>query len=301
MDYKKIGLFIQQKRKEKDLTQKELAKKLFLADKAISKWERGMGCPDVSILEDLSNVLEVSILSILNGEELEEDDINNAVLKTINYSKETFKDNFIKNISNLILIIVLSIAAFLLHANIGHIIYLKNIKYVAIDYSQVEDSIKLVPKIKEQIELIKTSELNFEEKDLNSIIRTLNTMYNQIIDDELYKITQDTKYTLKEIYYRYNKKQLLNSISVIRTLDNYDEENIIDVESYIDLTLLRMLSRQNIFTKMNSMDRYQNPVSFNEYNLSIIDSMAITFDFKMEVKTLNNIVNYVLKVGSRDE
>ena len=51
MNYDKIGSFIQQKRKDKGLTQKQLAEKLGVTDRAISKWERGQGCPDVSILE----------------------------------------------------------------------------------------------------------------------------------------------------------------------------------------------------------------------------------------------------------
>ena len=52
MNYERIGKFIQEKRKEKGLTQKELAQKLNITDKAVSKWERGLGCPDVSILKN---------------------------------------------------------------------------------------------------------------------------------------------------------------------------------------------------------------------------------------------------------
>ncbi|WP_295209879.1 helix-turn-helix transcriptional regulator [Ruminococcus sp.] len=55
MDYKKIGELICQLRKEKGLTQLQLAEKLHVSDKAVSKWERGIGCPDVSILNALAN------------------------------------------------------------------------------------------------------------------------------------------------------------------------------------------------------------------------------------------------------
>ncbi len=61
MNYDKIGSFIQQKRKSKNLTQKQLADKLGVTDRAISKWERGQGCPDVSILEILTKELDCSI------------------------------------------------------------------------------------------------------------------------------------------------------------------------------------------------------------------------------------------------
>lgn len=71
MNVKKVGEFIKQKRKEKKLTQKELAEKLSITDRAISKWERGICCPDISILKELSAILEVSVNELLAGEEIE--------------------------------------------------------------------------------------------------------------------------------------------------------------------------------------------------------------------------------------
>jgi len=65
MNCEKIGNLIASLRKEKGLTQKELGDKLGITDRAVSKWERGLGCPDVSLLEDLSKVLDISILEIL--------------------------------------------------------------------------------------------------------------------------------------------------------------------------------------------------------------------------------------------
>ena len=64
MNVKKVGEFIKQKRKEKKLTQKELAEKLSITDRAISKWERGICCPDISILKELSST---AILKIVVG------------------------------------------------------------------------------------------------------------------------------------------------------------------------------------------------------------------------------------------
>ena len=71
MDVKKVGEFIKQKRKEKKLTQKELAQKLSITDRAISKWERGICCPDISLLKDLSSILDISINELLSGEDIE--------------------------------------------------------------------------------------------------------------------------------------------------------------------------------------------------------------------------------------
>ena len=68
MDCAKVGKLILNLRKEKKLTQKSLADLIGVSDKAISKWERGLGCPDVSLLGDLSRALGVSIEKILSGD-----------------------------------------------------------------------------------------------------------------------------------------------------------------------------------------------------------------------------------------
>ena len=67
MDAKKIGKFIHQIRTKKRMTQKELAEQINGTDKAVSKWENGEGCPDVSLLPVLSKVLNVEILDLLEG------------------------------------------------------------------------------------------------------------------------------------------------------------------------------------------------------------------------------------------
>ena len=76
MNSEKIGKFITEKRKLKNLTQKELAEKVGISDKAVSKWESGRGCPDISIIEDLAKTLDTSIVAILKGEEITEEMID---------------------------------------------------------------------------------------------------------------------------------------------------------------------------------------------------------------------------------
>ncbi len=68
MDNNKIGKFIASRRKEKGLTQQELGDKLFVTDKAVSKWERGLSLPDITGLENLANELDTDIYSILQIE-----------------------------------------------------------------------------------------------------------------------------------------------------------------------------------------------------------------------------------------
>ncbi len=68
MDCTKTGGLIRALRREKGLTQLQLAEKLRVSDKAVSKWERGCGCPDVSLLPELSGILGVELEKLLSGE-----------------------------------------------------------------------------------------------------------------------------------------------------------------------------------------------------------------------------------------
>ena len=70
MDQSKIGKFIAECRKEKELTQMQLAEKLGITDKAISKWERGIAMPDTAIMLELCDILGISVNELLSGERL---------------------------------------------------------------------------------------------------------------------------------------------------------------------------------------------------------------------------------------
>lgn len=68
MDQSKTGGLIRALRTQKGLTQKELAEAVGVGNRAVSKWERGLGCPDVSLLPELSKVLGVRLEALLSGE-----------------------------------------------------------------------------------------------------------------------------------------------------------------------------------------------------------------------------------------
>ncbi len=74
IEKEQFGQFVTQLRKEQGLTQKELAQQLFLSDKAISKWERGLSLPDVEVLIPLAEALGVTVTELLEGRRLPPDD-----------------------------------------------------------------------------------------------------------------------------------------------------------------------------------------------------------------------------------
>ena len=74
MDQFKIGKFISNCRKEKNLTQEQLAEKLGVSSKSISRWENGNTMPDYSLLKDLCNELDINVNELLSGEKIKEND-----------------------------------------------------------------------------------------------------------------------------------------------------------------------------------------------------------------------------------
>lgn len=84
MDCGKVGDLLYTLRKEKGMTQKNVADVLNISDKAVSKWERGLGCPDVSLLNELSKLFGVNIEKILSGD-LDPRDADGGNMKRIKF------------------------------------------------------------------------------------------------------------------------------------------------------------------------------------------------------------------------
>ena len=76
MNQEKIGKFIASCRKQQKLTQEQLAEKLGITYKAVSKWETGKGLPDASIMKDLCNNLKITVNELLSGELINKEDYN---------------------------------------------------------------------------------------------------------------------------------------------------------------------------------------------------------------------------------
>ena len=121
MDQIKIGKFISKKRKEVNLTQSDLAEKLNITDRAISKWENGVCLPDASIMNDLCNILNITINDLFSGEvvdmkdnerKLEENLLEMAKLKEEKDKELLRMEVVIGVISSLAFLILIFIACF---------------------------------------------------------------------------------------------------------------------------------------------------------------------------------------------
>ena len=131
MNQIKIGRFIAECRKNVNLTQLQLAEKLGITDKAISKWERGVSMPDTSIMLELCDILAISVNELLSGEKLDMENNNQKNEQLLlEMAKEVEKKNktilssmwAIMTVSIIALILGLFIAAFLIPEGVWQLV-----------------------------------------------------------------------------------------------------------------------------------------------------------------------------------
>ena len=131
MDQLKIGKFIAKCRKQKCLTQMQLAEKLSITDKAVSKWERGVAMPDTSIMLELCDILGISVNELLSGEKIDMENNNQKNEQLLlDMAKELEKKN--KTIWTSMWVIMIAsmtalfagifIAAFLIHEGVWQLV-----------------------------------------------------------------------------------------------------------------------------------------------------------------------------------
>ncbi len=106
MNQERIGKFIAERRKIKKLTQAQLAEKLGVSINAVSKWERGLNIPNVSLFKDLCNELDINVNELLYGEKIEKDKYvscaeENLLILTSQIEK---RKKILKNIQKILLL-----------------------------------------------------------------------------------------------------------------------------------------------------------------------------------------------------
>ena len=118
IDVDKISIFIKNKRKELGITQSELAERLFVTEKAISRWETGKGTPNISLLIPLAKELQIDVSDLLNGEECNKNENNVEQLIEYNEINKANKNNFKFKI--IVLCYILSVLSFLFYLKIEY-------------------------------------------------------------------------------------------------------------------------------------------------------------------------------------
>jgi len=275
MNYETIGKFIQSKRKEKGLTQKGLAEKLGVTDKAVSKWERGLGCPDVSILEVLAHELDTSILEILKGRTIENEIIkiteaNDYVKETINFTKNKTKEI----INKIIVFLTISISILLLILNIENIISL-NKKY-EYDFNKeiVIEMKEQLKQLQKNISIIENNQGKYTKEEYEEIKKDLKNIEKQIEKSKILTYENKVNLSVKDIYIIDDNTLIdLQGIKLLKNIEKYNDKE----QFLIDNIMAK------IYLNINTHEQTQKSYKYKIINIPNV--------FEIEATPLNNPIN----------
>ena len=215
MEQDKIGKFIQSLRKEKNLTQQELADIIGVTDRAISKWENGRGLPDYSLLRPLSDALGISINELLNGERIEKEEqekkFEDTIINTIRYSKKKLKNT--KLIFGVILSLIVIILITLFGIDITRMRNNKPVFFSTWGFKYAPpiniDDVKIEKVIKTY--LIEEDEENKRYDNEKSFVAMRTYLIKEDLKDKYYVYA----WILQEKYYKDNDKIIKDTTSSI--------------------------------------------------------------------------------------
>lgn len=260
MDLNKIGKIISEARKKKGMTQKDLASKLHISDKAISKWERGLGCPDISFLIPLSQILDISLYELLSGEK---EEVEETIKNAIHYSNKEIqrKNKEIKKKSFVFTFLIIVLGIFLGYKLVNLFIY--NIPFIndkdyklLIDGYQIKDTI----------------EVNKRELEEEEYLRYLGIKFENIFDG-------------------YEESEIEGTLSYILKDENNSEKSffmISESESYLDRVLNLMEHRNEnnsfLYSLLYNLDP-KDIMSGIDNDIELFNYMYLTKDYKPNIFT----------------
>ena len=265
MDPLKTGKLISEARKRLNLTQKNLADKLFVSDKAVSKWERGICFPDISVLIPLTEILNISLYDLLKGEKMNKKDVEETLKDTINYSNNEIerkkKKYTLISFISILAIIIVSVCIIIVNNNSE----LSGI----IDRDEIYDI--------SHYEEYKTNLLNNDGNKIEMILDRLPLSW-------------------RERKFKVNDKEIIISydVSFNKIVDAYNDELYVKRAIINNATVL--------FTTISDLEKVK--VKFNDYTYpiskkDILEIYSIT-DFK-SISDVENWKNIVSKKIIKDD
>lgn len=275
MDLVKISNFIKKKRTELGMTQEELAEKIFVTEKAISRWETGRGTPDISLLIPLAKELKVEISEILNGEENKK--VKNATEQVIEYNEEVKKNKFNYKLGIVISFYILSI-----------FIYLLYLKYEYNPTIEVNYFIRLLLTIISSILIIlgnKIYESNFIEKikDREKMFKLSNTIIFLYYVILLFNMV---------IFARYISIRSYNLIPFKTIIDVFVDMNIYAILINFLGNLIIFMPLEYFFIELFRVNKFYIAFALNIIVLIVIEILQLIF--KAGVFDVDDIILGVL-------
>ena len=278
MDPKKTGTIISDARKNMNMTQKELANKLYVSDKAVSKWERGLCFPDISVLIPLTEILNISLYDLLRGERMKKSEVEETLKNTISYTNNELKRNKKKYtiISSIIIlgVVILSVLSLIFISKNNDIagIVDRDTIYDISYYSEYVTSVE--SKDSEKIELIIMKlPLSWKERTF-------------VVEEDIIRINYDVSYN--DVVKAYNdehyvKNVMINNASILFT-------TVTDIEKVeIRFTDYRYtISKSKLLTVFN-INKFEEVIEKEEWSkyitTKLIDDEFVNDTFKLFEKS----------------
>ena len=291
MDQKKIGKFIANLRKEKHLTQEQLSEKLGVSINAVSKWERGLSFPDVSLYKTLCHELDISIEELINGEKNSSDSsLEKAIISVVKTKENDAKKKNIIIVIFIFLIILLVIFGIIFYENKSR---------------EVEDFYE------------RNYQLTFVARDVEAFFKyRFGDVYPEfyggmyISDDSYNLIVQIVKEKIPlegtMEYFYYNELSTVDEKIKIEFV-KYSYNELLNINN----TITDYISNNNrVFEDLNSwyIDVYKNRVVVNfvkatdkikkEFKEKVIDSDIVVFESALDnIKEEDICKNYPKEIG----
>ena len=287
MEQEKIGRFIQELRKEKNMTQLELGERLGVTDRAISKWENGRGMPDLSLIKPLCKELDITINELLSGERIKKEEyqekLEENILNTIKYTDKKIKKNnnvFKMIIGSVLTLIITFITLFSIdikRMNNNEPVFFSTWGFLyapAIDLHEIE----LELAIKNYLVSNGDDESKHHNNEKTFVgIRTY--LIEEIKEDKLYNIYA---WVLEEKYYLENNKIKQDSGSSIPYKfiieQNGDEFKVIDSRIPRDGSYYA-IDMKNIFPKSvrNDMEKVHIDGTIETLSIEVLEQVKLYF------------------------
>ena len=298
MNQEKIGKFIAKCRKDRNITQEQLAEKLGVTNKSVSRWENGVNMPDYSILKELCNILDIDVNEFLSGEKLRKNEIQSHSIENLDLIlKEYYKMKKQRNIFKYISICVVSISILICIFGVILHVYSKqynlkgisNILSVYIDEDREKEYVGELDGYEIYVENLRVEELNY---------RTFNAKYivfKDALDKKMTSIEDWRKgawYIFKEDdteILRYESYEIVISKNecIIRPISKYKS---VDVKCHNDNTFRTTLKEGNSFScfildkeyvfKIKSINKDDIVVTTSKYGLTKVKDDGIDFKSK---------------------
>ena len=267
MDIIKVGKNISELRKKKGLTQQELGNKLFVTDKAVSKWERGLSLPDISILEKLADILDTDIYNILQIQKKKNLNLEEIVKTERLKIKKQFRNKVFY--SSLIIIVIIFIILFKLYP-FGYIV-----KHEIYNYNSNKIIDLGVPKF---------------------------SFYKQNIEDSYsYKSFRSRYVLLSEAKDYVNKLEHINCKNTTYYYDSLSDITIIDysVTSNLLYNTINYHIKNGQYCNTYQYEEYKEKTTFKTYQYKS-DNIEIYFTIYGDIKG-KHTYNANLVVTAKDE